>query len=292
MLRVKDRARFERAVEQFQRESGSFIDLTNYVPLGTRAIAALPAFLPLTAQAILSRDPNEPKTTPILSYGFIGDKEWNGLRVKTIEHHWITSSWVMESASTHMVFIGDTVILTPDLATMRDLLGNVNNPVIGNTSLIMLSFLKQSRTSGDVVYFSNVKSLLAQFAEGDKAKPDEYNIKESGALNIGNATWENSHHLGFEESDWAKPLLPFHPKELSAPRDLLPATTIAYYLMKVDLTSNGLFGEDLETVSKRWGLDFKQDVLAELGPECGAVLLELPNFDDLKEDPTGPPSAN
>lgn len=285
VLRVKDRARFERAVEKFQRESGSFVDLTSYVSLGTRIVAALPAFLPLTAQAVLNRDPKEAKTTPILSYGFIGDKEWNGLRVKTVEHNWISSSWVVESASTHMVFLGDTVLLTPDLATMRDLLGKVNDP--GNRHLAdNPEFRKAIANQGDVVYFSNVKSFLARFAEGDKAKPDEYNIKESGALNIGNATWENSHQLVFAESGWAKPLLPFHPKELSAPRDLLPATTIAYYLMKVDLTSGSLFGEDIETVSKRWGLDLKKDVLAELGPECGAVLLELPNFDNLKEDPT------
>ena len=35
-------------VDQFQASSGSFTDLTDYVAIGTRAIAALPAFLPLS----------------------------------------------------------------------------------------------------------------------------------------------------------------------------------------------------------------------------------------------------
>ncbi|HKY41742.1 MAG TPA: transglutaminase domain-containing protein, partial [Pyrinomonadaceae bacterium] len=293
VLRVKDRGRFERAVEQFQRENGNFFNLNDYVAYGTRAIAALPAFLPLVAQAVLSTDPKKPNTTPILSYAFIGDKEWNGLRVKTVEHYWINRSWVWEGAATHMVFLGDTVLLTPDIATMRDLLSKVNAPGDRQHLADNPEFGKAIASRGDVVYFSDVKSVLAQFAEEIKAKPGDYNIKESGALNLGNATWENSHHLVFDESDWAKSLVPFHPKELSAPRELLPATTIAYYLMKVDpvsfwssKSSATLIGEDLEAVSKLWALDFKKDVLSELGPECGAVLLELPRIDQSKESPT------
>jgi hypothetical protein len=85
----------------------------------------------------------------------------------------------------------------------------------------------------------------------------------------------------FDESDWARPLLTFHPRELSAPRVLLPASTIAYYVMNVDLslawsskTRASLLPDDSE-VSKLWALNFKDVVLPELGPECGAVLLEL-----------------
>src|SRR6185503_6153399 len=215
-------------------------------------------------------------------------KEWNGLRIETIEHHWVNAGWIVEGAETHMAFIGDTVILAKDLATIRDLLGKsqtdrqylADNP----------EFRKVIDGRGDVVYFSDLKSTLAEFAEEGKAKPSDYDIKESGALNIGAASWENSHHLLFEESEWAKPLLPFHPKEMSAPRELLPSKTIAYYLMKVDLASfwssklrTSVIAEDLEAASKRWALDFKQDVLPELGPECGAVLLEFPNFDKFEE---------
>src|SRR6185369_13554951 len=64
VVRVKDRARFERLVAQFQDSSGSFTDLTGYIALGTRAIAALPAILPLMAEAVIEREPSKPKREP------------------------------------------------------------------------------------------------------------------------------------------------------------------------------------------------------------------------------------
>ena len=68
VLRVKDRARFERIVDQFQENSDSFTNLTDYIGIGTRAIAAMPAFLPLIAQAIIDREPSKPKREPLQSY--------------------------------------------------------------------------------------------------------------------------------------------------------------------------------------------------------------------------------
>ena len=117
----------------------------------------------------------------------------------------------------------------------------------------------------------------------DAGKQSDFKVSESGALTIAGSSWENTHHLLFNESDWSKPLLPFDPKELAAPRDLLPASTIAYYLMKVDLASvwnsyskSFFIPAHIETISNVWSLDFKQEVLPELGPECGVVMLDLP----------------
>ena len=73
---------------------------------------------------------------------------------------------------------------------------------------------------------------------------------------------------------------------------LLPASTIAYYLMKVDLArswsgkSRTFLPENLQSTSKLWAIDFKQEVLPELGPECGAVMLELPEFKESFDDGT------
>jgi tetratricopeptide (TPR) repeat protein len=285
VLRVKDRERFARAVAQVQEATGRFTSLTDYVAIGTRAIAALPALLPLMGESLLSRDPTSTSPAkdkgPLLSYDFTSDKEWNGLRIRTVDHFWINPGWQIEGASTHMTFIGDAVILTPDVATIRDLLSNAQSD---HQSLAdNPEFRKAIESHGDVVYFSDLNSVMSQIT--DAAKQSDYKVNESGALNIGSASWENSHHLVFEESDWAKPLLPFHPKELSAPRDLLPASTIAYYLMKVDLASlwssklKTYLGADLLTAANVWSVDFNQEVLPELGPECGTVVLELPNFD-------------
>ena len=287
VLRVKDRARFERTIEQYQRTAGAFTNLSNYVAIGTRAMAALPALLPLTAQAILSSDPSKRSKSPQLNYALVRDKEWNGVQIKTIEHYWVSGDSEVGWAMTHLVFVGDTVILAPDVATLRDLLGNTDREHLADNP----EFRKAVERQGDVVYFSDLKSVLAQFA--DTAKHVDYKFNESGALNITNASWENHHHLAFDEGDWSKPLLPFHPKELSAPRDLLPSRTIAYWLMKVDLASFWstkfgayLLGDNLQDTAKLWSLDFKQEVLPELGPECGAILLEIPNFNLVGDDST------
>jgi tetratricopeptide (TPR) repeat protein len=280
VLRVKDRARFERAIQALQSSDSSVTNLIDYVALGTRAVAALPAALPLGAASLRTNDRKKPSKRQLLSYSFTTEKEWNGLRVKTIEHRSV-SDLQLVGAATHIVFIGDTAILASDLATIRDLLVHAGN---GESLAENTEFRKAIERRGDVVYFSDLKSVLGAW-EID-TKDSGHNINESGALNISNSSWENSHHLVFEESDWSKPLQQFHPKELTAPRELLPASTIAYYLMKVDLASawptklrTYFLPDDPQDKSKLWALDLKE-VLAELGPECGAVILELPSFTD------------
>jgi tetratricopeptide (TPR) repeat protein len=283
VLRVKDRARFERLVEQFQDVSGSFTNLTDYIAVGTRGIAGLPAFLPLTAQAIIARDPSKPKRRPLQTYSLTSSREWNGLNIKTIEHRWITFDWQIETSVTNLVYVGDYVIMTPDLATLRELVtnaGQTDRQTLADNS----EFRKTIERRGEIVYFSDLKAILAEF--GAPIRDFNFAISESGALNIGNSTWENTHQFVFEESDWSKHLLPFHPKDLAAPRDLLPASTIAYYLMNIDLARSwsGSFGtflpETFQSKSKLWAVDFEREVLPELGPECGAAVLELPDFEE------------
>src|ERR1051326_4021642 len=141
-------------------------------------------------------------------------------------------------------------------------------------------FRKAIEQRGDVVYFSDLQSFFSGVS-----KPFDFKVNESGVLNIGNASWENTHHLVFDESDWTKPLLPFHPKDLSAARELLPASTIAYYLSNVDLklgwTSKlrPLLPSEADAADL-WSLNFKDEVLPELGPECGAVVLDFQQFQD------------
>lgn len=291
VLRVKDRERFERIVDQFQESSGSFTELTDYIGIGTRAIAAMPAFLPLIAQAVTEREPSKAKREPLQSYSVISNTEWNGLKIKTIEHRWISFEWKISTAVSHIVYLGDYAIITSDLATIRDLVGNANNPTERQTLAENGEFRKTIERRGEVVYFSDLKAIADEL--GMPNKELNFGINESGALNIGNSTWENTHQLVFDESDWSKHLLPFHPKDLTAPRTLLPASTIAYYFMNLDLALSfsgkigTFFPESLQSNSKLWGMDFQKEVLPELGPECGAVLLELPNIEDFsKANPT------
>ncbi|HEX5889107.1 MAG TPA: transglutaminase domain-containing protein [Pyrinomonadaceae bacterium] len=288
VLRVKDRARFERTVEKLHSGLGGVSFLTNAAAVVTRAIAALPAVLPLSAQLVLSpeTEPSKPTTRSLLSYKVVADEEWNGLRVRTINHTAINSSWVVESTITHVAYLGDVAILAPDLATIREMLANANgtsDKQLADNPEFQQSFGGKGESSGDIVYFSDLKAVFGESGDAEKNT-----AHERGALKFSASSWENSHHLVFAESEWSKPLLPFQAKELTAPRELLPASTIAYFLTRVDLpalwasSAKDLFSPiELGVFEGAWALDFKQDVLPELGPECGVVLLKSPTNSDL-----------
>ena len=282
VLRVKDRERFERIVENFQESMGLFTNLTDYVAVGTRGAAALPAFLPFSAQAALATQSRRTGYNWVRQ-SLVGQTEWNGIPIKSIEHRWLDSDGEITGASTYVAFIGDVAILTPDVATIRELLSNAT---AGEQQQLAANeeFRRAVATDGDVVYFSDLKAVFAD--PSDKSLNDLKKASESGALKFANSMWENSHRIAFDESEWSKPLVPFHPKDLSAPRELLPSSTLAYYLMKVDLASAwqtwpktmSIRDYNFQVNPALWSMDFNKEVLPELGPECGAVLLELPDF--------------
>lgn len=281
MLRVKDRARFERVVDIFQRNVQGFTKLTDSVAVASRAIAALPAVVPFTAQAILSLGPSAPRNLSALRYSFAGDTEWNGLKLRVIETRSVDFDWTIQNEATYIAYFGDTAILTPDIATLRELLANANGA--GDRELLAdnAEFRQTIESRGDVVYFSDLRALFAE--PGKTNEKAAAKLNERGALKFSASSWENSHHLAFDESDWSKPFLPFHPNDLTAARELLPSSTIAYLLTKIDLPrlwsiSAKELRAPLEAVPAFWALDFKQEVLPELGPECGVVMTHLPDI--------------
>jgi tetratricopeptide (TPR) repeat protein len=219
---------------------------------------------------------------PVRRQTFSQHKEWNGLRIRTIEQIAVDSDSSIWHSSTHVAFVGDAAIITPDLATLRELLANANNETdrqLANNE----AYRNAVKLPGDIVYFSDFEAVMADAAATSK-RSDDFKISESGSLTIGGASWENNHHLSFKDSGWAKPFLPFDPKELQAPRELLPASTIGYLLINVDVAA--LWDSQLKTLlldggspvaQAEWAIDFEKEVLPELGPECGAVLLDLPD---------------
>lgn len=284
VLRVKDRTRFERVLEKIQRATGSATNLTDNVGIGARTMAALPAILPITAEKALA-DPARTASRTVLTYSTLGEKQWNGLRIKTFEHAWIDSAWSVEHARTHLVYFGDAAILTPDLETLRELL--VNASATNGAELLADSpeFPHVIENKGDAVYFSE---LNAVFPEAYKDVADK--VKERGAFKFLNSSWENSHQLSFDESNWSKPFAPFDVKELTAARDLLPASTVAYFLTKLDVSAAwSIWLKDViakmspDQRPNLGALNLSEEVLAELGPECGVALVELSSFNDITD---------
>jgi Flp pilus assembly protein TadD len=284
VLRVKDRARFERTLDKLQDLAGSLSTFTNTAAGVARGIAGLPAILPVSAQLAFGPEQSpKPATRRVLRYEVLADKEWNGLRVRTLEHTSIDSTWNVTTATTHVAYLDDVAIVATDLSTIRELLANANG-----SADKQLADNPEFRTAidshGDVVYFSDLKAVFAGTSDTDKDAGAK--INERGALKFSASSWENAHQFVFEKSEWSKPLLPFQPKELTAPRELLPSSTVAYFMTNVDLpalwatSSKDLFTRDeLEALPSFWALDFQREILPELGPECGVVMLDLPAGD-------------
>jgi tetratricopeptide (TPR) repeat protein len=288
VLRIKDRPRFELVLQNLEQGNGSILPwVVDYFAVGTRLVAALPAALPLGAKEMLTRGPEKPKSVPVTKHSFVGQSEWNGIPIKTLDYLSIDPDGNVVGSSTYLAFVGDTAILAPDVATIRDLL---TNATAGEQQSLAANdeFRRATQSDGDVVYFSD---LTAVFPDQEMKEPRP-KADESGALKFSNSTWENSHRLAFNESHWSKPLASFQPKELTAPRELLPASTLAYYLMKLDMAAAWQIWPNILNLRKElseahdlWNLDLQRDVLPELGPECGLALLEFSGL-SLSDDET------
>ena len=277
VLGVADRYRFERSLTLYQKQIGNFASLPDYLSVGARFLGVLPVILPLSADMLLKEKPEEKKEVPVLNYGFSVETDLDGYTVKLITQRRMSAQGIITNDTAYLTYVGDVALLTPDLDSMRDVLQRMQN---GGPALAANNEFKSAVASGgDAVYLSNFAELFGTLA----ANPGPP-IKETGALKISNTSWESSHHLTFSESDWGKPLITFQPDELSAPRNLLPRSTVVYFFMKIDGTAalqdwgKELYSSDsLSSVASAWAIDFEKEVLPELGPECGAAVLALPD---------------
>ncbi len=282
ILRVTDRARFERTLMLYQRSMGNFKGLTDYFSGGVRFLTLLPAFLPLSAKAMLEGPLKPKKETPLVKYSFVGGVEWNGYHIRVVEHRNVDASGRMTSDAAYLTYLGDTAVLAPDLASLCDALTRASSE--HQTLATNPDFRRMAETPGEAIYLSNLAKLFSTPTEGEIQKGKGLMI-ESGALKISNSTWENLYQIQFSQSDWSKAFVGFQPEELASPRDLLPRTTVAYYFMNLDPVvawrdwSTDLFSvEQKKDLSSIWSIDFEKEVLPELGPECGAAVLGLPNI--------------
>ncbi|HEY6805669.1 MAG TPA: tetratricopeptide repeat protein [Pyrinomonadaceae bacterium] len=283
VLRINDRERFERTLNTYEKGVGDFTGLTGYVAGVTRLIAALPALLPYSAQKFATIGPPDQSNGPLLNCTSTYSLNWQGLEIKVFEKRGLSTDWQITTSATYIAYEGDTAIIAPSLATITDLLSHTGTDADKDHLGTNEEFRQVAAKGGEAIYFSDLKSLFAALL-GDAS--DIPALKESGNLRILPASWENAHHLVLSDSEWSKDLKEFSPKDLTAPRDLLPASTVAYYFMSLDPANSwdtfakSFFGKEAELSSSFQG-EFKKDILAELGPECGVALLQMPELDNL-----------
>jgi len=285
IVRVADRARFERSLTVYQRTIGNFKSLTDYFSGGIRFLTVLPAVLPLSAKALLDSSLDTSKESPMLKYNLVGETEWNGHAIKVVEYRTVGSDGHMTADSVYLTYLDDTAVLAPDLVSLRDVLTRLSSkePTLATNSNFKRVVGNPGENPGEAIYLSNLSQVLAPTTAGKNPGKDA--VLESGALKISNATWENLYQIKFTESDWLKPFIGFQPEELTSPRELLPRTTVAYYFMNFDPVAGWhdwskelLSAEQRKDLGSFWAINFEKEVLPELGPECGIAVLGLPNI--------------
>jgi tetratricopeptide (TPR) repeat protein len=277
IVRVRDRDRFEHSLALYQDTIGEFASLPDGMAVLARFLGATPAILPLSAETLLQQKPTDQKDRPILSFGFQGVTMIDGLPIRWFSKRHVSKEGIISNDVAYLYYVGDTAVMTPDIASLREVLSRVatGGPSLSNNPLFQTS----RKTDGEAIYFSDLTELLGQ----SDLKPDT-KINETGALKISNNSWESSYHLSFSDKNWSRPLLSFQPAQLSAPRDLLPRSTLLYYFMNVDaaelqrLWNEVADGPEKKSLEAIWAGDFEKDVVPEIDAECGAAMLGLPDL--------------
>lgn len=282
VVRVSDRERFERTLSLFQKHLGGFKRLFGYIPVGARFLELAPAILPASAAMVASTGLPERKRPKLFTYNLVRREECLGYHVTVLERHEGDEKGHASRDSIYVVYVADAAILAPDWYSLRDALTRLagNRPgVVSNPE-----FKRAVATGGDIVYFSDLSAI--DWVPTAKSKAPDTGVTESGAFKVSGSVWESSFNLSFKNRDWIEPLIPFSPADVSAPRDLLPASTIGYVLMNLNAASaiqrwkGSLFDAGfVKSLGEIWMLDFERDVVTQLGPECGAALLGMPKFD-------------
>ena len=283
LVRVSDRDRFERLVALYQSRMGYVGNLPEYVSMGARFIGLAPAVLPLAALSPSNDSAKDKKKDKPWPFHLVGRDECNGYEVKIFERREVIQYGRSTSHRVYIAYVGDAAVLAPDWYSLRECLTRL---ATGGAGLASNDEFKRAQSSGgDVIYLSNLGAVLESFSGKTGSTGEGFNIAESGALKISNGAWENSYHFSFKESEWHKPLRPFQPAEAAAPRELLPRSTVIYFLTSFDAAlawrawAGELFSADeMKQFADLWAIEFEKEVLPEIGPESGAALLGLPEL--------------
>ena len=275
IFRVQDRDRFEQLVASYH-QFGRFEMLPEYVSAGARFLSAFPAILPLSANMIGGPSADQSPTAVLASHTLIGYDACEGFPVTVFERRETLLNDDVRRDTIYLAYVQDAAVLAWDWFSLRDCLVRMKGN--GETLASNLSFKQAVAAGGDVIYLSEPLVLMNPVAR----KAPAPKLVERGALRISKAGWESSFDLTFGASGWQK-LFTFKPASLKAPSVLLPRSTVAYLLMSFDFAAgwrmfaSEVFGAEIANEFKAvWALDFEREVLPELGPEFGAVLLGMP----------------
>jgi len=285
VFRIQDRDRFEQLLANYHILA-RLEQLPDHVSTGARVFSALPMFLPLAIGAIggNAKSSSESREFVLNSRNLIGYDNCEGLDVTVFERRERMSSSRINRDTAYVAYVGDAAIVASDWFSLRDCLTRLAQ---SGESLAGSSTFKQvAADGGDIIYMSHLGSLF----DGPASKALALPITEHGALRISKSGWESSFNLNFGARGWERVFV-FDPASVKAPSVLLPRSTVAYLLMSVDFGSAWklwvqplLSHAERDSLNSPWVPEFEREILAELGPECGVVLLGMPDINAPKFD--------
>ncbi len=262
VVRVTDRARFERTLTMYQTDFGGFASFVPVVSIGSRVASITPAAMPLMFYAIsaisdlASTMTSSEKVRPAKFSGgssvYARQERLGNVPVTVIEKLGYVGIDATNRECIYIAYLGDTAVLAPTREALLDVL-NTNKATITSNP----SYSRIKAESGEIVFFSQLdtllKNLLEGFSSSEKTPTDmvmnELVVKaigaETGAVRLSSSAWDSIFHVAVGDNDIVKSVRPFKATELGAPRDLLPKQTLFYVGTVIDPAK---FAE----AAKRW----------------------------------------
>lgn len=267
VIRVTDRARFERTLTSYQNDFGSPEYFVPVVSAGTRVASITPAFMPVLfyalsafgdiASTMMGTSKERPTGASFMlgSSVYLRHEKIGELPVTIIEKLGYVGIDATAPERIYLTYIGDTAVLAPSREALLEVL-KTDKPTIASSK----SYDRIKAETGEIVFFSQLDSLLKKlFEEIAKDSKDDNDPldavlidaftktigAETGAVRLSQSDWDSMFHLALGENDWAKTMRPFKAADLAAPRDLLPKHTLLYAGMMIE-------PEKFLEYSKKW----------------------------------------
>jgi Flp pilus assembly protein TadD len=239
LLRVNDRDRLERMLGLYQKQLSGFGSFVTVSSALARFAGAVPAAIPVIMVAAFSPEASLPtgslkrRIAASLCYR---QARLGNLPITVIEKLATTSQHVIEQERIYLAYLGTTAVLAPSRAALSDLLGQAATRA---TLAQSDAYHKARSEAGEMVFFSQpgklYRDVIPQNSESLSAFIESISSRlgaESGALRLtptgAPKTWETIFRLNLQNSEGLKNFSGFGAADLSAPRMLLPHTTVLY----------------------------------------------------------------
>lgn len=232
VARVLDPDRFERAVAVYLKEAGNFDSFATTASAAVRIAGVIPATIP--ASVALVANPDLAKTSvakaPLVNaHIFVHGATEGQQRIVEIEKIENYASGVTRKEAVFLTYLGSTAVLAPTRAALIDVLAASTGRAAFAQSR---DYAAIGSEHGEVIFFSRAGELFKDFLKDSNeemfvALAAKLGV-ETGSLQITPSAWQTAFHLRVDDDSITKSIREVAPPELSAPRELLPASTVVY----------------------------------------------------------------